>query len=531
MPCSFGHSGRKKSCQFIFNESEIVEVATGQFCPFHLPLESKKKWNYGEIETFNDEVMKLVEEHPDESELLDLEGIVFPGDVDFSGRKLPTISFVGCEFGGMASFGNAQFTGGYANFGNAQFTALHADFKNAQFTGGPAYFPNAQFTGGNFDFENAQFIDFTDRGVSFENTQFTGGPAYFANVQFTDCGVSFENAQFTGGHADFENAQFTGGPAYFESTKFTGDYASFENAQFTDGYAHFANAQFTGGHANFENTQFTGGQANFENAQFTGGNARFRNAQFTGGPAIFSTRPMEEGKDAFHGFDMSNAIFVGDRWKIQIDFTNRKFTAKTNFSNVTFPRPPMFHGCELHQDTNFDGAEFPDTTSEGAARAYRTLKLAMEKVRSRQEEALFYALEQKSLRAKAGTHRLMKLVSWLYEKSSDFGQSFARPLIGLALVTLCSWFIYLRIAIDPIGDAGFTERILQGAELGETLRFALAQLFRPFSAWTATGQTAAIKLLKVAPGLGLAMAAFQSLASLVFLGLLTLAVRWRFRRG
>ena len=45
-------------------------------------------------------------------------------------------------------------------------------------------------------------------------------------------------------------------------------------------------------------------------------------------------------------------------------------------------------------------AQFEDTQSNHAARAYRTLKLAMGDVRARNEEAMFYALEQDALQSR-----------------------------------------------------------------------------------------------------------------------------------
>jgi hypothetical protein len=164
--------------------------------------------------------------------------------------------------------------------------------------------------------------------------------------------------------------------------------------------------------------------------------------------------------DAFGSIDFSGTTFLGG-----VDFSGRKFLGRTCFgplSNdfkheqvkrdyngsvvfdgnnklvweandtshpgyVRFNKAPIFHGCELHQDTSFEGAQFPPASgSEEAARAYRTLKLAFR-----------LEMEEETLRE-------TDLKRWLfkaYKYTSDYGFSIARPLLLLAIL----WLMFAQI--------------------------------------------------------------------------------------
>ena len=104
----------------------------------------------------------------------------------------------------------------------------------------------------------------------------------------------------------------------------------------------------------------------------------------------FSVIAGENSNDTFPEID-----FKGSFLKEEVVFNNRKFLSKTSFRDFTFIRAPKFHNCKLNQDTVFPpGKNFKDTESEGAVRAYRTLKLAMGDLQAPREQGIFYALEQ-----------------------------------------------------------------------------------------------------------------------------------------
>ncbi len=204
-----------------------------------------------------------------------------------------------------------------------------------------------------------------------------------------------------------------------------------------------------------------------------------------------------------------------------VSFNNRGFQQTTVFKDCSFTKAPEFHNCTLHQDTDFDGAKFLDSSPD-AARAYRTLKLAMENLRARQEEAMFYALEQRSRGAMETTPKSVKAASWLYDQTARYGESFLRPFLGIALTLLIFSVIYGAV-VYLLSSQSLT--LYESTRFG--LHFALDQLIRPFRSLNMNPRTLPAGITMV---MRLA-ATFQSILSLSFLALFLLALRRRFKMG
>ena len=219
--------------------------------------------------------------------------------------------------------------------------------------------------------------------------------------------------------------------------------------------------------------------------------------------------------------DFTNAAFGRD-----VSFENRQFLKSASFEGCIFTKAPVFHGCALHEGTTFPSREkFKDVTSTHAAKAYRTLKLAMEQVRARREEGMFYALEQYSRRCQPDTPPSEKLVSHLYGWTADYGEKFLRPLGWLAGTTLVSFSIYTGIVYFPTGAL---------SHLRECFEFTIEQLVRPFSVWLPSGGTVLKEPFGANPDLMLILQFFATLQTLVSLSLITLfilALRRRFKLG
>ncbi len=270
--------------------------------------------------------------------------------------------------------------------------------------------------------------------------------------------------------------------------------------------------------------------------------------------------------DVFHRFTFDQVECFA-----AVSFENRAFQKKTQFASCIFHIAPGFHNAELHQDTHFNGTSFRDTASEGAARAYRTLKLVMDKKRSRREEAVFFALEQRCLlhaplkpsriipwqwarimlnniiiwlvfsrkerelaalyQQKIATHALRlaprhahfavsvteKLLSVLYYYFSYYGQHFNRPL-WLLVVTAFLLF-------PPLYYGFFAENSVIGHNLGGAYQLSLQQLFRPFELY-------AVRFREHYPDTPIWLYIIATIQSLMNVGLITLfalAVRGRFR--
>ena len=167
-------------------------------------------------------------------------------------------------------------------------------------------------------------------------------------------------------------------------------------------------------------------------------------------------------------------------------------------------------------------------TSEDAARNYRTLKLAMEQARARQEEAMFFALEQRSLRKQPGTSWTVRSASAVYDWAADYGQSLVLPLAWIAVISVVFGAIYTTLLFfvrDPAVVAS------PHCEF-DHVAFALKQIFRPFEVWsTRADLVEPFRCIGVAkPPLVLKL--FATLHTLLTFGLFTLfllALRKRFR--
>ncbi|HIJ93611.1 MAG TPA: pentapeptide repeat-containing protein [Rhodospirillaceae bacterium] len=371
---------------------------------------------------------------------------------------------------------------------------------------------------------NASVLAFIDEARGDKKTADLTGVAFPVNVSFAGFTkdkpfprVCFIKAAFSG-NAYFREAAFSGN-AYFCEAAFSRG-ANFGEAAFSRA-ANFDEAAFSG-NAYFSKAAFSRA-ANFGEATFSG-NANFREAAFSSdayfsGAADFSGGADEEAPSRkFRIADFADVVFKG-----RADFFNRRFLDTARFTKTIFHVAPEFHNAELRQDTDFTGATFEDTSKEHAARAYRTLKLAMGNIGARNEEAMFYALEQKSLRDSMdkSLRNLMSnkgfvwLLTLLYERTADYGRSVVLPLGWLVGVTVVFWFCYALAAAAP----------------GAAFDFAMAQLFRPFSVWIPLKAAGAPEAAVFAtpPLLLKFLATLQSVISLGLLTLFILAVRRRFR--
>lgn len=335
------------------------------------------------------------------------------------------------------------------------------------------------------------------------------------------------------------------GNADFESTVFA-TYTRFRDSRFRD-YTNFSDVSF-GGDVDFRNVVF-GGRTLFSKAAFAE-RAIFKNAAFL--HFLDFSDAVFEGHVTFHPSESSKrkvkfdreterstfrtAIFNSARFKSWVDFKNRQFEGPLFFKEAWFSKAPNFHGCKFHQDTSFRGAQFFDVASDGATEAYRTLKLAMESARAKDEEARFYSLEQRSWRKHAQGSPILRAVSWLYDFGSDYGRSIGKPC-GLTLIigavfcfaywSALSWEVSMSIdfcVAQPSSGSG-----LSSWEIA--IRHMFTQIVRPFEALTlragsyGTGGSGAC----VIPGWLATISTVQTLLHLGSIALVFLAIRRRFK--
>tara|TARA_R110000824_G_scaffold119416_3_gene273514 strand:+ start:145 stop:1215 length:1071 start_codon:yes stop_codon:yes gene_type:complete len=315
--------------------------------------------------------------------------------------------------------------------------------------------------------------------VSFEGIDFTQGgnkDINFSEFVFPS-GATFSGATF-GKNANFANTTF-GGRAAFRDATFKAN-IRFDMATF-EGYAEFRDTTFSK-HASFVAANFKK-DLWIHGASF-GGDARFVNATFG-------------GTTSFMG-----SFFNGPVW-----FDKSSFEAVPDLRRTEFKKHITLHRMNV--------GLFLPTMPDDADR-YRRLKELAVIARDHDREQEFFAGE---LKAKRGheTQGFPLIANYLYEWASDLGRSIERPIWSL----FYTWFFF-GCAYSP-----------DFAKSGPALRafhYSLAHLV-PFL----PGTRKRIEVLEndlfggAASDAVFAMTAIEGTMGLIFLFLVGLALRNRFR--
>ncbi|NMU89062.1 hypothetical protein HGQ98_04095 [Achromobacter ruhlandii] len=321
--------------------------------------------------------------------------------------------------------------------------------------------------------------------------------------------IALDGAEFPRG-VDFNQLHFAkrvyarnvtfGGPADFNMTRFS-DEVDFSAAVFSD------DANFFG--AKFESKTLFGG-ARFRN-KLVFASAEFSNVvDFSLRHFFGNVVPDHASDESIRVAQFHNAKFLG-----QAKFNDRQFLSGPNFREAQFSIAPEFHNSGFHQSATFDGAQFLDTSSATADHAYRTLKLAMERLGARDEQAEFFALEQQARAKKPSTPCSVKLFSYLYWLASDYGRSFVRPLLWLLAVTVLFVGAHaLAIACTANGQTPI---------LAFATDFTLEQLMRPFAIWS-PGALTRWGFEVTTPAAELPIKLISTIYTLTALGLVALAL-------
>ncbi|MDO9460908.1 MAG: pentapeptide repeat-containing protein [Alphaproteobacteria bacterium] len=335
-------------------------------------------------------------------------------------------------------------------------------------------------------------------------------------------------------HVNFSLATFGDG-ADFSGVVF-GDYADFSSANFMSG-GNFHKATF-GAMAIFRGARF-GYFPNFEGAIF-GFIGEFRDSIFVNA-ANFS-------KAKFHGYtnfsadaEFRDINFSDAKFKRHCFFNNRAFVTGGSFNGAVFEGLVEFHGCKFHQGMSFHETRFLKTKGEKRGtqkdinerterleRSYRTLKLKMEELRARNEEAMFFALEMECRRNRGDVPRIERIAAMLYKHLSDYGQSIRWPLSWLGGVTVIMGSIYFYLLWATFSPA--PTDIWGGApKVKSVVAFTVEQMFRPFYVWSKDSAGIRLNLFDDSALLIPLLASLQSLATLSLLALFLLALRRRFK--
>ena len=362
---------------------------------------------------------------------LDYTGCIFQNEISISDY----------EFYQVALFSGASFTREVA-FNRTIFTEdtffRDATFHEETAFSGTRFYGEVYLNDSNFiktaNFNNAIF----NKSANFEKV-FFGDVAVFEKVKFSGVimFLDFNESIFTK-KADFNNSIFKS-VADFSNIKIY-DEVDFKSCTFFES-VHFGKIIFNGD-ANFEYANFKGG-VGFDDAEFRK-NCFFRNS-------IFET---------FCHFKYVTFENIGH-------FENTIF--KTQF--------PRFLGCKIDQ-TRLEFSEnckFPSNDyDDGVLSNISFLKRLADEHGQSDQALMFNAIELSAKREQAR----IKIKSWsffkkignsdfwfanatvLYDKLSDYGRSFTRPLIAYVSIFVITYFLAILFAANS-APIKCTERMFQ----------------------------------------------------------------------
>lgn len=375
----------------------------------------------------------------------DFEGCSFPGEADFSN----------CEFHLKADFDKSTF------HKTTKLNSLNAhngiSCKDSRFLG--AVWANETSFNGNTDFSRCIFED----ALNISHSQING------ELIFSECSflmpvnliklnpvgkIESKDSIF---HNDLYLTRSTIGSSDFSRSKFLGK-AIFSSSEFS-GENYFKGCIFQE-HASFRGCAFHD-HVEFDLSEFK------KNLNFT---CLLNDFEPEKSQN------LKAISFSGCEFHGIAKFDNRNFTSKSNFAKhengkqakaTVFHRAPTYHGCKFHQDNSFHGAKFIQDYGDEAAKAYRTLKLAFEQLKSVREEQRFFKHEMQAERPDLTGWNWM--FSWAYGLCSDYGFSIWRPLATLVVLSAVIGIAHGAIA-NAVAGANWKEALTPRLEHIETER-------------------------------------------------------------
>jgi hypothetical protein len=315
------------------------------------------------------------------------------------------------------------------------------------------------------DFSGHSFDDSLDcRAYTFQQTvlfssAIFNGPAAFSIATFNGRSV-FRYATFNG-MTDF-GASFNHSADFF-STSFS-MYASFYCATFSNAGVYFNNVTFSGG-ASFHSAKFSG-KAYFFLATFSE-LAAFGGAEFVG-DVNFQLATFDRQCHFENSFDEQNKVWTKETsFASKVEFENAVFKNVGHFERVRFKKhTPAFRGCQI-DNTRLefsDDSYFPnDESTEDAIKNISFLKRLSDEHGQTDQALNFNAMELRAKRLQTAPQVAtwsFKVVTWLYEKISNYGRSFTRPLLVYLSIFIITYFLAILFAANN-SPIKCTEQMLQ----------------------------------------------------------------------
>jgi uncharacterized protein YjbI with pentapeptide repeats len=459
------------------------------------------------------------------AQVVDFLNTLFRGDINFSKSKFQKKScFTGIRINGISKFEECVFSE-RVDFSFAYFKE-NSSFENSEFNS-DLKFNESRFVDSS-NFSSCRFNNISFEGVRFSNDTFFKECLFLGQVNFSNCYFD-KNIDLQGfifkDKIDFSNSNFLGSlnlnKSIFENEiKFY--HTVFDEKVFIEDVWFKKKVQFSNSKFNqsvyFSNSAFDK-TADFKGVFFNAG------AFFDVNKENFKTPKFQFIESVIVIPKINEINFDGSIFRGTTSFQNRKFSFLTNYSQCMFFKAPNFHNSEIHTNSIFPTLKnFKDTNCKEAAIAYRTLKQFMEQHRARDEEAMFFALEQKSKRNDPDTTRTSKIFSYLYDLFSSYGRNVGRPIAFIFGFICLFWFIYLLFLSPTINP----KLELDIGLIWQTFGFIVEQSVSPFRVWRISeipfgDKNVNLLLLKL-------IATFQSLLILSLFGLFLITLRWKFKR-
>jgi uncharacterized protein YjbI with pentapeptide repeats len=315
------------------------------------------------------------------------------------------------------------------------------------------------------DLSGVDFHDPKNREIDFEAFEFPG-LTNFRNSNFLN--AVFSEAKFHDS-AKFGGAKFDGTKTEFNNATFGGEDTSFRDCKFNSTKTHFRSVKFHSQATRFSNSVFSGGNISFREAEFVGKRTLFIRSKF--GPKSVSFR-----KSIFKTSDP--------------DFSDSEFGGPLNFQLARFSEVPDFRRTQIAAHFTFDkisvgsslvpvkGKSFLSKAKDSsAADKFRRLKELAIVSKDHDREQNFFAGELVSKRFHE-THGVALVLSYLYEWTSNFGRSVARPFGFLIFNWLFFGIFYFASAESTRTSSDYSLTATLDS-LANGLRMSVATLF-PF---------------------------------------------------
>lgn len=202
----------------------------------------------------------------------------------------------------------------------------------------------------------------------------------------------------------------------------------------------------------------------FSGCKFSG--VSFNKSQFVDGEVLFRSSAFA-GRANFEDVEFSGKTdFSESHFEDEASFHNSEFRAVVLFDAAWFHKEvPDFRGAKLHEATSWHGARWPDPpkTRIAALRQidrYGRLKQEMAALKKGDLERYFFRYE---LRARRGTSEVwyhaisFRMLNFLYEKTSNYGDSFIYPLRYFVAIYIAGVFFYKNYFYFMKENIGYSE--------------------------------------------------------------------------